>query len=61
MATSNGFWLPSSSELMTASKFIGREFLKCKMAKGEHLGLCVKEGDLVRLCTKNGSASPILY
>jgi hypothetical protein len=51
---------PSSSELMTGSKFIGREcadvnteFLKCKMVKGEHPGLCVKEGDLVRLCTKN--------
>lgn len=51
---------PSSTQLWASAKFIGREcsdynisFLKCKMEKGEHPGLCIKEGDLVRSCTKN--------
>jgi hypothetical protein len=51
---------PTSSQLWTGAKFIGREcaevnkqFLECKMTKGEHPGLSIKEGDLVRLCTKN--------
>ena len=51
---------PSSMELWAAGKFIGREcstvninFLKCKMEKGEHPGVCINQGDLVRVCTKN--------
>ena len=51
---------PTSIELWSAGKFIGREcatinkaFLKCKMEKGEHPGVCIQQGDLVRLCTKN--------
>lgn len=55
---------PSSTELWAASKFLGREcsevntaFLKCKMEKGEHPGLCINQGDLVRLCTTNTIAS----
>lgn len=51
---------PSSTQLWAGAKFIGREcsdvnvaFLKCKMEKGEHPGLCINEGDLVRTCTKN--------
>ena len=51
---------PSSMELWAAGKVIGREcaainksFMKCKMEKGEHPGLCIDQGDLVRVCTKN--------
>lgn len=51
---------PSSSELMAGSKIFGREcsnvyvsFLKCKMEKGEHPGVCINESQLNILCTKN--------
>ena len=51
---------PSSMDLWAAGKFLGREcstvnknFLKCKMEKGEHPGVCIDHGDLVRVCTKN--------